>query len=104
MTYELWDQASGNRIDGFEGPQARARLAQIVREIAELQGLDALDDLFVEVWPTPDAAQPGEILRGDLLRLLIQPLVMTYALELDSPAPAPTTSTSQSTLELAVAV
>jgi hypothetical protein len=98
MTYELWDQASGNRVEGFG---QFSTLAEIVRQIAELQGTSAVDDLFVEVWATPDAEEPVQILRGDLLKRFVQPLVATYAADLTDGYGA-RTSTSQSTLVLAV--
>jgi len=85
MTYELWDQASGNRIEGF---QDFATLAEVIRQIAELQGAQAVDDLFVEVWVDLDAPDPVRVMRGDELSRLIQPLVRTYALEPDQRAGA----------------
>jgi len=99
MTYELWDQASGNRIEGFE---ELPKLAEIVRQIAELQGVEAVDDLFVEVWATLDAADPVRVLRGDELRRLVQPLVRTYAIE-PAPSTAPRTRATTAQLTLALA-
>ncbi|HEY7201541.1 MAG TPA: hypothetical protein VIC57_15075 [Candidatus Dormibacteraeota bacterium] len=78
MTYELWDEASGNRIEGF---QEFAKLAEVVRQIAELQGARAVDDLFVEVWADLEALDPVRVMRADELRRLIPPVVRTYALE-----------------------
>jgi hypothetical protein len=102
MIYELWDQASGNRLDGFEGKAAFEKLAQVVREIAELRGLDAIEDLFVEVWASFDAPEPVTILDADELRHFAEPLAKTYAVELTPPAPA--TRTSQSTFAKRVAL
>lgn len=105
MTYELWDQASGNRIEGFEGPKGFRALIEVVRQIAALQGAEAVDDLFVEVWTTLDAIEPVEIIGGHELRRLVQPLVKTYALEVAGPAFVPArTRTSQATFDMAVAV
>lgn len=80
MTYELWDQASGNRIEGFE---EFPELVEIVRQIADLQGLNALDDLFVEAWAALDDDAPVGTYRGDDLRRFVQPLIKTYALDVD---------------------
>jgi hypothetical protein len=95
VTYELWDQASGNRIEGFEDVSG---LVEIVRQIADLQGLGAVDDLFVEVWAELDADAPEAILRGNDLRRLIQPRIRTYALEVEvggHPALSARTKTAQ---------
>jgi len=72
MTYELWDQASGNRIEGFDD---FATLAEVVRQIGELHGGRAVDDLFVEVWVDLDAPDPLRVMRADELGRLIEPLV-----------------------------
>lgn len=103
MTYELWDQGSGNRIDGFG---TFARLLQVVREIAEVSGLEAVDDLLVEIWPAGEAPSPSVIIRGTDLRQLTQPLVRTYRTQIEGRAVSATTSTAQSMVvsDLAVAV
>jgi hypothetical protein len=99
MTYELWDEASGNRVEGFDQV---AHLAEIVRQIAEVQGIAAVDHLFVEVWADYDDSEPVRILRGDELRRFVPPLVTTHALEQARRVLVPVrTTTSPSTLTLA---
>jgi hypothetical protein len=101
VTYELWDEDSGNRIGGYE---SLAGAVQVVREIAELSGLEAVSDLFVEVWLV-DAPSPSTILRGAILRQFAQPLVRTYRLASEVESPTSATSTSQTfRKDLAVAV
>lgn len=103
MIYELWNHATGNRIEGFEGFEGFRRLAEIVRQIAEMDGVEAVDDLFVEAWEAAGAPEPVELLQGDELRRLAQPLVKTYAIELDGAAPMSVrTRASQATLAVAV--
>ena len=103
MMYELWNEASGNRIEGFEGELGLARLLEIVREIAELQGPQVVDTLFIEVWSSLEAPEPEAIIPAERLRQLLEPQIRTYAFEVPL---APATKSSQSTViqELAPAV
>jgi hypothetical protein len=71
MKYELWNAASGNRLGSFEG---LGELAAVVREFAELNGENAIADLFAEGW-LPNAVAPNDSLDAASLRRLALPLV-----------------------------
>lgn len=74
MKYELWSAASGNRLGSFDGIR---ELAAVVSEFAELNGEDAIDDLFAEGWQA-NAVGPSAAIDSASLRRLAHPIVRSY--------------------------
>lgn len=65
MTFELWDQTSGNRLATFEGPEEAFRL---VLEMATEDGEEAVESLVLGV---EDAhGRPHRIAAGHSLFLI----------------------------------
>jgi hypothetical protein len=89
MRYDLWSAASGNRLGDFDSYD---ELAKVIREFAELNGVDAVDDLFAQTWPAGALQAAGLIGPAELLKLA-RPFVKTYVL---TPLVGASTSTRQS--------
>ena len=60
--YELWNTASGNRIDGFTSLGA---MLNIVREIAYLGGDVAVENLMADVRFRKEDDEPFDWIEGD---------------------------------------
>jgi hypothetical protein len=67
MIFELWNVGSGNRIAGFE---ILDDALDTVREIAEFDGEDAVEELLLEVW-SPGADEPETWYDGPRLRRIV---------------------------------
>jgi len=62
VIYELWDESSGNRIDGANGEDGLRHLLQIAKEIHRDQR-GAPPRLFIEVWDSLAASEPWALLQ-----------------------------------------
>ena len=84
MNIELWKADSGNLIGQYAGLD---QLGQVLRDLAELNGPHALDDLFAEVWTASAESEPVASWSGDALRQLAT-TAPTYVYDYNVPTTA----------------
>jgi hypothetical protein len=88
---ELWSTATGNRLGGYAGLREALVTAQ---EIAEIEGLEAVDELAVVVWPEDGTVAPASTIEGHDLRRLL-PRTRTVSFQVVAAAVATTGPATQ---------